>query len=126
MFEVLIGRQTVLPTDILTRHPKLGRVRYRRGGLPPRVAGWCLGQRMVSAITLWRTVWLGDTTRFDVELLLHEFRHIAQFESSRAFPVLYLWESLRQGYHANRYEVDAREYAAARLRGEPESKPVTD
>ena len=126
MFEVLTGRPTALPTEILTRHPDLARARYRRGGLPPRVAGWCLGQATVSAITLWRTVWLGDTTRFDPGLLLHELRHVAQFESSRAFPVFYVWESLRRGYQANRYEVEAREYAAARLRGEPESNPVTD
>lgn len=119
MLHFLIGRPARSPQEILNRYPELGRPKYRRGGLPPRVAGWLLGQRSVAAITLWRTVWLGDTTRFDPELLLHEARHVAQFESSRAFPVLYLWESLRRGYHANRYEVDAREYAAARLRGEP-------
>jgi len=121
-----VGRTTILPAEILTRYPDLGIIEYRRGGLPPRIAGWCLGQSSVAAITLWRTVWLGDTTRFDPELLLHELRHVAQFESSRAFPILYLWESLRRGYHANRYEVEAREHAAARLRGEPESNPATD
>jgi hypothetical protein len=29
--------------------------------------------------------------------------------------VRYLWESARRGYFANRFEVDAREYAAQRL-----------
>ena len=119
MLRVLIGRSTLLPRETLERYPELGHARYRRGGLPPRIGGWCLGQSTVSAIRLWRTVWLGDTTPFDSELLLHEVRHVAQFESSRAFPVLYLWESLRRGYHANRFEVDARAYAAARLRSEP-------
>jgi hypothetical protein len=122
----LIGKSIALPAEILARYPDLGLINYRRGGLPPRVAGWCLGQPGVAAITLWRTVWLGDTTRFDPELLLHELRHVAQFESSRAFPILYLCESLRRGYHANRYEVEARKSAAARLRGEPESNPATD
>jgi len=50
-----------------------------------------------------------------VELALHELRHVHQFESSLAFPILYLWESVRRGYVRNRFEVDARAYAAARL-----------
>ena len=125
MLRLLIGEQTTIPSGILSRFPEVGRVFYRRGGLPPRVAGWLLGQRTVAAVTLWRTVWLGDTTRFDPELLLHELRHVAQFEASRSFPVRYIWESLRRGYHRNRYEVDARDYAAARLRGEADL-PATD
>ncbi len=40
-----------------------------------------------------------------------------------AFPILYLWESLRRGYVQNRFEVDARAYAATRLREPDESKP---
>jgi hypothetical protein len=91
--------------------PELGDARYRRGGLPPRIAGWCLGQRTVAAITLWRTIWLGETAALDAELLLHESRHVAQFRASKAFPILYAWESLRRGYWNNRFEIDAREYA---------------
>jgi hypothetical protein len=126
MLRFLVGRPATLPGAILEKYPELQSAAYRMGGLPPRVAGWFLGQRSVAAITLWRTVWLADTGQFDTELLLHELRHVAQFESSRAFPILYLWESLRRGYHDNRYEVDARRYAAARLRGEGESNPATD
>jgi hypothetical protein len=33
------------------------------------------------------------------------------------FALRYLWESARRGYFGNRYEVDAREYAAARVKG---------
>jgi hypothetical protein len=126
MHGFLFGRPVTLPDNLLTAYPELGRAAYRRAGLPPRIAGWCLGQRSVAAIALWRTVWLGDTTQFDTELLLHELRHVAQFESSRAFPILYIWESLRRGYHANRYEVDARQYAAARMRGAVGPNPATD
>jgi hypothetical protein len=122
----LIGRPAPLPPALAAAYPELASLSFRRGGLPPRVGGWLLGQRSVAAVTLWRTVWLGDTTQFDPELLLHESRHVAQFESSRAFPVRYVWESLRRGYHANRYEVDAREYAATRVRGGPETNPDTD
>jgi len=49
------------------------------------------------------------------ELLLHELRHVHQFQASAAFPLQYLWETLRRGYFANRFEVDARAYAAHRV-----------
>jgi hypothetical protein len=123
LLEGLIGRRVELPEALRVRFPELGEAHYRRGGLPPRVGGWFLGQSTVAAITLWRTIWLGQGTPFDPELLLHELRHVAQFESSRAFPIRYIGESLRRGYHANRYEVEARQYAAARMRDAPQSNP---
>lgn len=119
----LIGRATTLPPDLVTLYPELANVHWRRGGLPVRVGGWCLGQASVSAITLWRTIWLAPGVPLSVELLLHEARHVQQFEASRTFPILYLWESLRRGYVRNRFEVDARAYAAARLREPDMSKP---
>jgi hypothetical protein len=119
----LIGRATALPPDLVARYPELQAVRWRRGGLPVRVGGWCLGQKTVSGITLWRTIWLAPGAPLSIELLLHEARHVQQFEASAAFPILYLWESVRRGYVRNRFEVDARAYAAARLRETDESKP---
>src|SRR6185503_12155360 len=115
MIRFLIGRREAVPTPLLARYPELGRAKYRRGGLPPRIAGWCLGRGSVSAITLWRTIWLGEGAVADAELLLHESRHVAQFGASKAFPILYLWESLRRGYWNNPFEVDARAYAAQRI-----------
>ena len=112
----LVGEPDTVPDRLLASYPELARARWRRGGLPVRVGGWCLGQRTVSAITLWRTVWLAPEVRPSEELLLHEFRHVQQFEASAAFPILYLWESLRRGYVRNRFEVDARAYAATRVR----------
>lgn len=112
----LIGRPTELPRELLDRYPELAAARWRRGGLPVRVGGWCLGQRAVSAITLWHTIWLDTESSPSEELLLHEIRHVAQFEASAAFPLLYLWESVRRGYVRNRFEVDARAYAASRVR----------
>ena len=112
----LIGRPTTLPRELLDRYPELAEARWRRGGLPVRVGGWCLGQRAVSAITLWHTIWLDTESSASEELLLHEIRHVAQFEAIAAFPFLYLWESLRRGYVNNRFEVDARAYAASRVR----------
>lgn len=112
----LIGRREALPPALVTRWPELGRARWRRGGLPPRVGGWCLGQRTVSAITLGRTIFLAPGEPFAPELLLHEVRHVLQFEAGKAFPIRYVWESFRRGYHRNRFEVDARAFAARRVR----------
>jgi hypothetical protein len=114
--EALIGRPTSPSADLMRRYPELARARWRRGGLPVRVGGWCLGTRSVAAITLWHTIWLAADIEPSGELLLHELRHVDQFEASVAFPVLYLWESIRRGYVRNRFEVDARAYAAARVR----------
>ena len=112
----LIGREIALPAALSSRYPELEGVHWRRGGLPVRVAGWFLGQGSAAAITLWRTVFLAPSVILGAELLLHEFRHVQQFEASVTFPLRYLWESARRGYFANRFEVDAREYAAQRLR----------
>lgn len=112
----LIGRPIELPRTLRDRWPELRRARWRRGGLPPRIGGWCLGQSTVAAITLGRTIFLGAEAPLSPELLLHEVRHVHQFEAARAFPVRYLWESIRRGYHRNRFEVDARAFAARRLR----------
>lgn len=112
----LIGTPAYLPDALLHRFPELAGVRFRRGGLPPRIAGWALGQRSVAAITLWRTIFLAPGVPLHAELLLHELRHVHQFEATAAFPLRYVWESVRRGYNANRYEADARAYAARRVR----------
>ena len=110
-----MGRPHVLPERLRVRYPELDRARWRRGGLPVRIGGWCLGQRTVSAIALWHTIWVASDIEPSAELLLHELRHVDQFEASASFPIRYLWESLTRGYVRNRFEVDAREYAAARV-----------
>ena len=120
ILEALIGRPLALPADLVARYPELALVRWRRGGVPVRVAGLFLPRTGVAAITLWRTVFLSPRARLDAELLLHELRHVHQFQASAAFPLLYLWESLFHGYHRNRFEADARAYAASRVRGAPE------
>src|SRR4051794_28745146 len=114
----VIGRADVLPESLTSRYPELRRAHWRRGGLPVRVGGWCLGQPTVSAITLWHTIWLAPDIEPSAEVLLHEPRHVQHFEASAAFPIQYLGESLRRGYVRNRFEVDARQYAAARLRAD--------
>lgn len=112
---LLAGERVELPLALVERWPELRRARYRRGGMPPRIGGWCLGARTVSGITLWRTIWLAGDASWEPALLLHELRHVEQFEATRGFPIRYVWESMRHGYRANRFEVDARAFAARRL-----------
>jgi hypothetical protein len=69
----------------------------------------------VDAITLRRTVFLSPAAQLTPSLLLHELRHVHQFLDERTFPVRYLWQSLRNGYTRNAYEVDARRYSALRV-----------
>ena len=111
----LIGERIRLPAELLSRFPDLADATYRRGGFPVRIAGWALGMSSAAAITLWKTVFLAPRVRLDAELLLHELRHVHQFSEHKAFPVSYLWQSLRYGYTRNAYEVDARRYSASRL-----------
>ena len=117
----LVGRPIDLPRVLLATFPELSTARFRRGGLAPRIGGWVLGQRTVAAITLWRTIFVAPRVPLRPELLLHELGHVRQFEASVTFPLRYLWESLRQGYGANRFEADAEQYAAGRLRARERS-----
>ena len=112
----LIGEPEALAQDLVARYPELARVRLRRGGLPPRVGGWALGRATVAAITLRRWVFLAPNVPAHPPLLLHELRHVEQFEASTFFPIRYIWASLRHGYHDNPFEADARDYSARRLR----------
>ena len=101
-------------------------MRLRRGGLPPRLGGWCLGRACVDGITLGRTVWLAPHAPPSAALLLHELCHVRQFAGRRGFPLRYAWESLRRGYLANRFEVEARRFADERLRRGPGPPPHED
>lgn len=115
----LLGVPFTLPSGLLTQYPELAAARWRRGGLALRIGGWCLGRATVSGITLWRTIWLADGAPLRPELLLHELRHVHQFDGDRAFPFRYVWGTLRHGYTNNPYEADARAYAARRVSGAP-------
>ena len=111
----LMGDPMELPRGLLAGYPELSEARWRRGGVLVRIAGGFLGRRSVAAVTLWRTVWIAPGVALSGELLLHELRHVHQFQASATFPLRYLWETLRRGYFRNRFEVDARNYAAQRI-----------
>ena len=114
----LVGDPLLVPPSLDGAIPPTARIRLRRGGLPPRMAGWCLGQRGVAAVTLWHTVWVGARTTLSAELLLHEFCHVQQFEADRAFPLRYVWECLVRGYAQNRFEIEARHFARVNARAD--------
>ena len=109
----LVGRPIALRADVIARYPELAEARWRAGGLPLRVGGWCLGQATVAGITLWRTIYLADPERASPALLLHELAHVRQFAQARTFPLRYCWESLRHGYARNRFEAEADAFARA-------------
>jgi hypothetical protein len=115
----LVGRATTLPPSLLDDYPERREARWRRGGLPPRIGGWCLGRSSVAAITLGRTIFLAPGAALAPELLLHELRHVHQFAADPAFPLRYVWGSLRHGYARNPYETDACRFAASRVSGVP-------
>ena len=117
MLAKIVGSREDIAAELLISFPELGQVRLRRGGLPPRIGGWCLLRARVAGITVGRTVWLAHGEAATGELLLHEARHVYQFQAVRWFAVKYVWESLRRGYHDNGFEHDARQYAAARMQG---------
>lgn len=119
LLSALVGTPMSLPAPLLERWPELRGARWRRGGLPLRIGGWCLGRSTVAGITLGRTIFLAPHESLDPELLLHELRHVHQFASDRAFPLRYVWRSLRRGYARNEYETDARAFAASRTGGSP-------
>ena len=111
----LLGRPLALPSGLVTRHPSLVEARWRRGGLPPRVGGWALGQSSVLGIALGRTVFLAPGAPLAPALLLHELAHVHQFQRDYAFVIRYVWQTVRHGYRRNRYEVEADAYAAERI-----------
>ena len=111
----LIGRPIRLPLDVIARFPELEAASWRQGGLFLRVGGWLLGRSTVSGITLWRTIWLARDASPHPELLLHELRHVHQFQEDPLFPLRYVWYSVIRGYTNNPYEADARAFAARRF-----------
>ena len=87
--------------------------RIRESSWLARVAAWKLGVPSV-AITFGRTIHLHRASRHallrDRSWLRHELKHVEQFRQYGflKFISLYLAESVRVGYHNNRFEREAR------------------
>lgn len=67
------------------------------------------------AIVLGKTIHLYNTNTFDFvkdeKWMRHELCHVDQFKKYGYlnFIFMYLWESLRKGYHNNKFEIEARQ-----------------
>ncbi|MDE3247208.1 MAG: DUF4157 domain-containing protein [Bacteroidota bacterium] len=85
----------------------------KEGSLLARLAAWKLGQDKM-AMVMGRTILLHDTSAQEFinnrKWIRHELAHIRQFEKHGFLPFLckYLVESIRHGYHNNKYEQEAR------------------
>jgi hypothetical protein len=90
------------------------KVRIREGSPWARCAAWVLRADSV-ALTLGHTIHLhnarAEEFRADRRWVLHELKHVEQFRRYGfwLFLLLYAAESLRKGYHNNRFEVEARD-----------------
>ena len=66
------------------------------------------------AIVIGKTIHLHNTSAneflLDEKWVKHELCHVKQFQQNGylSFIVKYLWESIRHGYHNNKYEREAR------------------
>ena len=79
-----------------------------------KLASLKLGSKRV-AIVIGKTIHLHNTSRQeflkDERWVKHELCHVKQFQQYGFIPFLakYLWESIKNGYYNNKYEVEARE-----------------
>lgn len=86
----------------------------KENSLIAKLAGFKLQTKRI-AMVLGRTIHLHGTSKENFlaneRWVKHELCHVKQFETHGylAFVIKYLWESLRVGYHNNKYEVEARE-----------------
>jgi hypothetical protein len=89
-------------------------VRIKENSLLARIAAYKLRTKQC-AIVINRTIYLHNTSRENFmanrKWLLHELKHVEQYQRYGAirFILLYLYETVRRGYHNNRFEVEARE-----------------
>ena len=89
-------------------------VRIKENSLLARIAAYKLKIKQC-AIVINSTIYLHNTSRENFmanrKWLLHELKHVEQYQRYDAirFILLYLYETVRRGYHNNRFEVEARE-----------------
>jgi len=78
-----------------------------------RVAAWKLGSKQV-AIVIGKTIHLHNTSKSDflvnIRWMRHEAAHLLQFKKYGfwSFLIRYVFQSLKSGYHNNKYEIEAR------------------
>ena len=89
------------------------RVKVREGSFMARIAAWVLKSSRM-AMVIGDTIHLHNTSKkeflSDERWIKHELCHIDQYKQYgiTGFIVRYLVESIRKGYHNNKFEVEAR------------------
>jgi len=92
---------------------ELKQFNIKENSLIARIAAWKLHSQSV-AIVMGKTIHLHNASGKDFlknpQWLRHELRHIEQFKryGPLRFIILYLFESARNGYDNNRFEIEAR------------------
>lgn len=89
-------------------------VKIKENSWIARLAALKLGKKKC-AITIADTIHLYNTSREDFmankKWVRHELKHVEQYKAHGMvrYWALYLYESMRKGYHNNKFEVEARE-----------------
>lgn len=99
-------------------------VSLRAGRLIPAVGGLLSGMgKPAAAVTLGRTIIVHPGARCTGPLIRHELAHVKQWQRHPfTFPLRYVWNHARFGYHDNPFEVEAR---AAERASAPDLDAVT-
>jgi hypothetical protein len=91
-----------------------GDIKIKENSWVARIAAFKLKSHAM-AIVLGSTIHLYNTSREQFlnnhKWLKHELKHVDQFRQHGFFTFIlkYLWESMKNGYHNNKYEIEARE-----------------
>lgn len=88
-------------------------ITIRERSFRAKIAAYCLGVENV-AFTLGKTIYLYNATAqefmHNTRWVKHELKHVEQFKRYGfiSFLARYTIETIRKGYHKNKYEVEAR------------------
>lgn len=91
----------------------MNEMRIKENSLLARVAAYKLKTKRC-AIVINKTIYLHNTTRAEFtanrKWLLHELKHVEQYQRYGVvrFILLYLYETIKNGYRNNKFEVEAR------------------
>jgi hypothetical protein len=85
-------------------------VRLRHASWLPGIAGITSGfGQPAAAVTIGNTIIVHPSVRITPQLVRHELAHVAQWRRYPVtFPLRYVVNHFRYGYHDNPYEVEAR------------------
>jgi hypothetical protein len=88
-------------------------INIKENSLLAKIAAWKMGSNNVSMV-IGNTIHLHNVSKANflknTIWVKHELCHVEQFKKYGIpiFIVKYLWESIRKGYHNNRFEIEAR------------------